>query len=133
MSLKAVAECNNWALESIKYARYMAGTIYDTTDDPWRYFQAVLNMELSSANKWGKIYEPDQEKYLIHVKNQFDCYERCMKYVRKYMAEKGLTTIHQLSTEEYAQVSICEEMLELLPTKLGRLNQQIQADKNKKK
>ena len=32
MSVKAVAECNTWGLASIKFAQFMAKTIYDTTD-----------------------------------------------------------------------------------------------------
>jgi hypothetical protein len=125
MSLPAITECNAWGRDSIKFARYMAQTVYDTTDDKFRYLQAILNMELSSANKWGKLYEPDQEKYMLHLKYQLECYERVMIYVKEYLADKGLTTIHQLTTEEYAQVSIAQEMLELLPTKIDRLNAQV--------
>ena len=82
-------------------------------------------MELSSANKWGKLYEPDQEKYMVHLQNQLECYQRVMVYVKEYMKEKGLETIHQLTTEEYAQVSIAQEMLELLPVKIDKLNAQV--------
>jgi hypothetical protein len=94
MSLPAITECNAWGQDSIKYARFMAQTVYDTTDEKFRYLQAVLNMELSSANKWGKLYEPNPEKYIEHLKNQLECYHRVMTYVKEYMKDKGLQTIH---------------------------------------
>jgi len=79
-------------------------------------------MELQSANKHSKIYEPDASKYMVNLQASLKCYGRACDFVKEYMKHKELSAPEQLSTEEFAQYSICTEMLELLPVKLDKIN-----------
>jgi hypothetical protein len=85
-----VAECNSWAQLSIKNAQFVAESIYKS-DDKFDYLQAILNMELQSANKHSKIYEPDPVKYMVNVQASLKCYKRACDFVKEYMKDKELT------------------------------------------
>jgi hypothetical protein len=81
MSPESVFECNQWASLSIENAMYVSKTFYDTTDvDKQEYLQAIFNMELGSATKYSKIFQPDPKLYIENLKNSLGCYKRVIDY-----------------------------------------------------
>jgi hypothetical protein len=89
MSPESVFECNQWASLSIENAMYVCKTFYETTDaDKQEYLQAIFNMELGSATKYSKIFQPDQKAYIENLKNSLGCYKRSIAYAQAYMKDK---------------------------------------------
>ena len=80
-------------------------------------------MELSAASKWGKIIEPDLDKGIANMKSSMEAYKRARAFVDEYKVKKEIKSDADLEESLKTQMNICDEMIELIPQKIDRMNQ----------
>ena len=80
-------------------------------------------MELQCASRYGKIIEPDFDKAIENLTNSRDSYKRARDFVEEYKKKKEFKSDAELDKDLQTQMHICDEMIELLPLKIDRMQQ----------
>lgn len=119
---KAKAECNKACKLSIQNAKFVVDSVYKS-DDKFEFVQAVINMELNIASRYTKIFPEDMKEQVENMKAALVAYERLRKFVTDFRKHKNATTDKEvLSAEGLTQMNICDEMIDLLPQKISKVN-----------
>lgn len=120
---KLKAECNLACRKSIEYSKFVCDSIYKS-DDKYEFVQAVINMELNASSRWTKIFAEDLKEQVQNMKNAYEGYERLRKFVNEFKKSKNCAKDEDcLSKDGLVQIKICDEMIELLPQKISKVNQ----------
>ena len=111
---KRIAELNSLLKTSIENAREVCDVL-SKHEDKFDYLQAILNMELHTASRYGKIIESDFDKAIENFKNSLETYKRARAFVEEYKKKKEFKSDEELEEQLRTQMKICDEMIELLP------------------
>jgi hypothetical protein len=119
---------NEHGLKSIEYGKSTAEIILKK-EDKYVYAQAILNLYLSIARIYSKLYEKDDSLTIKHLESSFRNYEWLKKFMKDYMKDKGINDINELPVGMLEPYKMMLEMIELLPVKISKLNAKINANK----
>ena len=81
------------------------------------YIQSVINARFAIAKIYNGLVPDDLKIRIEYLKKSLENYQYIRDYIRKKGSEKG--TLNFNFTE---QLKMSEEMCELLPTKIGKIN-----------
>ena len=70
-------------LKSIKQAKQVADYILKAGDKA-EYIQAFLNMELSAASKYTKLFFMNKQENIDNHKGALECYERARTFAKEF-------------------------------------------------
>ena len=92
---KRINELNTLLRDSIENATAVAKTL-TASEEKFDYLQAILNMELSCASRYGKITETEIDKGIENMKNSLAAYKRARLYVDDYKKKKEFKSDKEL-------------------------------------
>lgn len=104
--------CQNSITHALKVAEYITAAA-----DKWDYVQAYLNMTLQAASKYTKLICATKEESIQNHKHALDCYQKAKKFTSDFQKETG----KPMTKEGDQQIKICEEMIEMLPIKITKI------------
>ena len=123
-----VVELNGLARSCIETSKEVTKVIYAIEDEAkFDYLQAVLNMELQCASKYAKLVENDTEISIQNLKESIKSYTAARKFINDYKVAKKIKTDSEMKEELQTQAQICDEMIDLLPQKIEKINMVLQA------
>ncbi|TNV82669.1 hypothetical protein FGO68_gene10000 [Halteria grandinella] len=112
---------NKHGENSIKQGKY-AREIILKKEEKYDYAQAILNLTLSIARIYSKLYSRDERVMLGHLEQSFREYEWLEKFMKDFMVERKMTSLADLPQGMAEPFRMMKEMVELLPVKIGKLN-----------
>ena len=81
------------------------------------YIQSVINARFAIAKIYNGLVPEDLKIRLEYLKKSLESYQYIRDYIKKKGAEKG-----GLNFNFSEQLKMCDEMCELLPTKISKIN-----------
>ena len=111
----------NFGIQAIEFAG-KALEVLESKEDNHEYWQAIFNFRFTRGKVYSKLFDQDPEVQLGYLQQSFREYEKLDKFV-KQMFEKHPNTEMTQSMKD--QLTICKEMIELLPLKLDKFNKSI--------
>jgi hypothetical protein len=90
-------------------------------EDKFVYAQAIMNLYLSVARIYSKLYEKDDSLTVKHLESSFRSYEFLQNFMKDYMKDKGMKDYTELSPGMLEPYRMMLEMIELLPVKISKL------------
>ena len=112
---------NSNGLKSIDYAKQMTQIILKK-EDKYEYTQAIMNLTLSTARIYNKLFDRDEAVTLKHLESSFKDYEWLSQFMRDFMKERKIESGKDLPTGMSEPFRMMQEMVELLPLKISKLN-----------
>ena len=115
---------NGHGLKSIEYSHSTAEIILKK-EDKFVYAQAIMNLYLSTARIYSKIFEKDESKALLNLESSYREYLWLSKFMGDFMKDKGISDPKELAVGMREPYQMMMEMVELLPVKISKLNAKI--------
>jgi hypothetical protein len=81
-----------------------------------------MNMTLSAARIYSKLFEKDEALGLKHLENSYREYCWLAQYMKDYMKEEKIEKPENLPPGMAEPYKMMLEMVELLPVKISKLN-----------
>ena len=94
-------------------------------EEKYDYTQALLNLTLSTARIYSKLFEKDDQKRLKNLECSYRDYEWISKFMREFMKERKIDGPQNLPPGMAEPYRMMQEMIELLPVKLSKLSAKI--------
>ncbi|CDW81364.1 kif1-binding protein homolog [Stylonychia lemnae] len=117
-------ELNQIGQRSIYYSHDVVEIIMKK-EEKFDYLQAVVNIQLSVARIYSKLYDKSKQKQVQYLESSFREYEKLKKFTIEFMKEKNITSPKDLPQGVQESYQIMLEMYELLPVKISKINAQI--------
>ena len=95
---KRINELNSLLKNSIENGREVC-KVLSAHEDKFDYLQAILNMELACASRYGKLVETDFDKAIENLKNSLEAYKRCRSFVEEYKKKKEYKSDKELDSQ----------------------------------
>jgi len=111
---------NGHGLKSIEYSKSTADIIIKK-EDKFVYAQAIMNLYLSVARIYSKLYEKDDSLTVKNLEASFRSYEFLQAFMKDYMKDKGMKDFTELPPGMLEPYRMMLEMIELLPVKISKL------------
>lgn len=119
---------NGYAMKSIQNGKE-AREIILKKEEKYDYAQAFLNLTLSIARLYSKLYQKNESVFVKNLECSFREYEWIEKFLRDFMVERKITSLEDLPKGMTEPYKMMKEMVELLPIKIAKLNAKIAASK----
>lgn len=119
-----VEELNSLGFKSVHYSQHVVELIVKR-EEKYDYVQAIMNLELSAARIYSRLYDKAKPVQLKYLDSSYRQYEKLNKFMETYMKESNISNWQGLPTGLQEQYKIAQEMYELLPTKISKLNASI--------
>lgn len=115
------AQMNANGLKSIQYSKQVCEIIL-RMEDKFTYAQAIMNQQLSVARIYSKLQERDDRATMKNLECSYREYEFLSKFMKEYMKAKEITDPKELPKGMYEPYVMMNEMVELMPVKISKLN-----------
>lgn len=118
-----IVQLNELAKNCIETSKEVTMVIYAIEDETkYDYLQAVLNMELQCASKYAKLVEADYPTGIQNLRESIKSYTAARKFINDYKVAKKINSDSGMKEELQTQAKICDEMIDLLPQKIEKIN-----------
>lgn len=108
---------------AIKFAK-KALAIMEAKEDKHEYWQAVFNLRFTCAKLYSRFFAKEQEIQFSFLESSFREYQTLQNFTNEIREKNPQMEITETMQQ---QIKICDEMVELLPLKLAKFNQSLQA------
>ena len=123
-----VVQLNEYARSCITCSKEVTSIIYKIDEEgKFDYLQAVLNMELQCASKYSKLIESDPAVTIQNLQESMSSYSKAREFINEYKTAKKIATDADMKEDLRTQAQICDEMIQLIPQKIDRINQELHA------
>ncbi len=115
---------NDFGMKSIQWSKEVVQIILKM-EGKFDYAQAILNLTLSSARVFSKLFDKDEKVVLKNLELSYRDYEFLDRFVKDFMKDKNFSSPNELPPGMQEPYRMMREMLELLPVKMSKLNAKI--------
>ena len=79
-------------------------------------------MELQCASKYSKLIENDPAITIQNLRESMKSYQAARDFINEYKRVKKIASDADMKEELRTQANICDEMVQLIPQKIDRIN-----------
>ena len=109
---------NSFGKAAIKYATQLTEKLekLNNVEDKDDYIQAIINQRLAIGKIYSKLYDKDSKVIVGYYSSALDNYKELDKIM------KDFRTRHDFTPTLQEQFKLCQEMIDLLPIKINKIN-----------
>lgn len=115
---------NNLGNKSIHFSNIIIESVV-SKEEKFEYAQAVLNLTLSSARIYSKLYDKERSVQLKYLEQSYREYEKIKAFITDFKKFKQIANDNDLPQGMKDQYRMSMEMYEMLPIKISKLNAQL--------
>jgi len=117
----AIEQMNKYGVSCIDYYEKVIGSVVNSSNkealENQETLKTIITAKFSVAKNWSRLQGRDTQEKINMLKKSMESYKWIKDFINEHMASKGA-----LSYEMRETLKNCEEMCQLLPAKIDRVN-----------
>ena len=113
-----IEKINGYGLKTIEMYKEIENVLLEQKEDKNKdYYQSVINTKFNIAKAFSRLQGQKNDEKINYLKQSLENYKGIVNLIRSLQKEKGL-----LEYNFSEQLKICEEMVDLIPIKISKIN-----------